>query len=97
MTHCLYNGLGIPDDLLIKLHNFYTCERWHKLSANIKTLQHGDTIQIQAWGQTYPYEVSEVKLLLNQKIDKVFTHEECDWFTLLTCEGYILYNHHRGT
>lgn len=56
--------------------------------ARIKYLQYGDRIEINAWGQTYIYEVRESKLVLPGKVDEVFRHEEYDYVTLLTCEFY---------
>lgn len=55
----------------------------------IKTLKYGDRIYIHAFGQTYIYEVRENTWLWGDtRVDKVFKHEEVDWVTLLTCEGY---------
>ncbi len=56
--------------------------------AEIKTLKHGDQFTIQAWGNTYVYEVRESKLLFPGSVDKAFQHEEYDWVTLMTCEFY---------
>ena len=56
--------------------------------AEIKTLKHGDQFTIQAWGNTYVYEVRESKLLFPGSVDKAFQHEEYDWVTLMTCELY---------
>jgi LPXTG-site transpeptidase (sortase) family protein len=56
--------------------------------AEIKNLQHGDTIEIEAWGLTYTYEVRENKVILPNSVDTVFEHEDYDWVTLVTCEFY---------
>ncbi len=57
--------------------------------AQIKTLKYGDRFSIHAFGQTYVYEVRENTWLWgNSSSLKVFRHEEYDWVTLLTCEGY---------
>ncbi|MFN3491446.1 MAG: sortase, partial [Anaerolineales bacterium] len=57
--------------------------------AKIKDLKYGDRFTIRASGQTYIYEVREnVQLRGASRVDKVFQHEELDWVTLLTCEGY---------
>ncbi len=57
--------------------------------ANIKLLKYGDRFYIHAYGHTYVYEVREnVRLWDMSRVDKVFKHEELDWVTLLTCEGY---------
>jgi LPXTG-site transpeptidase (sortase) family protein len=56
--------------------------------VNIKDLQYGDQLLIHAYGQTYVYEVRENRLLGTNDFDAVFKHEELDWVTLLTCEGF---------
>jgi len=56
--------------------------------AGLKTLRYGDRISIRAYGQTYIYEVRENAWLWGSSVSKVFKHEEYDWVTLLTCEGY---------
>ncbi len=57
--------------------------------AQIKNLKYGDRFYIYAFGQTYVYEVRENQWLWgSSNIAKVFKHEEYDWVTLLTCEGY---------
>jgi LPXTG-site transpeptidase (sortase) family protein len=57
--------------------------------AGIKNLKYGDRFTIRAYGQTYVYEVRENTWLWGaSRVDKVFKHEEKDWVTLLTCEGY---------
>ncbi len=57
--------------------------------AKIKDLKYGDRFYIHAFGQTYVYEVRENTWLWGaSRVDKVFKHEERDWVTLLTCEGY---------
>ena len=56
--------------------------------SELKTLRYGDRIKIQAWGQTYIYEVRESKLVTTGDTDLAFQSEEYDWVTLLTCERY---------
>ncbi|MCB2178361.1 sortase [bacterium] len=56
--------------------------------SDLKSLRYGDQIYIQAWGQTYVYEVRENTLLNQSSLDKVMQPEEIDWLTLLTCENY---------
>ncbi|MCP4142350.1 MAG: sortase [Chloroflexi bacterium] len=56
--------------------------------AEIKSLGYGDQVQIQAWGQTYTYEVRESKLVTVKNVDAAFQSEEYDWLTLVTCEFY---------
>jgi LPXTG-site transpeptidase (sortase) family protein len=57
--------------------------------ASIKTLKYGDRFTIRAFGQTYVYEVRENTWVWGGSgISKVFKHEEYDWVTLLSCEGY---------
>jgi LPXTG-site transpeptidase (sortase) family protein len=57
--------------------------------AGIKNLKYGDRFILRAFGQTYVYEVRENTWVWGGSgISKVFKHEEYDWVTLLTCEGY---------
>ena len=56
--------------------------------AEIKSLKYGDQVQIQAWGQTYTYEVRESKLVTIKNMDAAFQSEAYDWVTLVTCEFY---------
>ncbi len=57
--------------------------------ANLKSLKYGDRFTIHAFGQTYVYEVRENTWLWSWNgTASVFKHEEYDWVTLLTCEGY---------
>lgn len=58
--------------------------------AGLKTLRYGDVIKIQAWGQTYQYEVRESRLISPKNTTAVIKHEELDWVTLVTCEDYNL-------
>jgi LPXTG-site transpeptidase (sortase) family protein len=60
--------------------------------AEIKDLQYGDLVQIQAWGMTYTYEVRESRLLFPGNVEKVMEHEEYDWVTLVTCEFFNPFN-----
>ncbi len=54
--------------------------------AQLHTLKHGDQFEIQAFGQTYVYEVRSSERILAKEIDKMLRHEEKDWVTLVTCE-----------
>jgi LPXTG-site transpeptidase (sortase) family protein len=56
--------------------------------AAIKNLKYGDRFAIHAFGQTYIYEVRENTWIWGNSVSKVFKHEDYDWVTLLTCEGY---------
>ncbi len=60
--------------------------------AELKTLKYGDQVQIQAWGQTYTYEVRESKLVKSNNVNTVLQSEEYDWLTLITCEFYNPFN-----
>jgi LPXTG-site transpeptidase (sortase) family protein len=60
--------------------------------AEIKDLRHGDQIEIQAWGQTYTYEVRENRIVTPKQVGTVFSHEEYDWVTLVTCEFFNPFN-----
>ena len=59
--------------------------------SELKTLQYGDQIKIQAWGQTYTYEVRESKRVSTANIKGALQHEELDWLTLVTCEEYQMF------
>ncbi|NPV75141.1 MAG: sortase [Anaerolineae bacterium] len=56
--------------------------------ARLKELRYGDIVRIRAWGKIYTYEVRESKLILAKDLTAALKHEELDWVTLLTCEGY---------
>jgi LPXTG-site transpeptidase (sortase) family protein len=56
--------------------------------AGLKTLKYGDTIKINAFGQTYTYEVRENTLITSQNKKSLLKPEDYDWLTLLTCESY---------
>jgi len=60
--------------------------------AQLKSLRHGDQIEIHAWGVTYTYEVRESKLITKKNINAAFQSEEYDWVTLVTCEFYNPFN-----
>ncbi len=60
--------------------------------AELKTLKYGDQVQIQAWGETYTYEVRESKLVKSSNVNTVLQSEEYDWLTLVTCEFYNPFN-----
>jgi len=54
----------------------------------IKSLSFGDQVNIEAWGKTYIYEVRDQKLVFSNQVNTVFTPEEYDWITLVTCEFF---------
>jgi LPXTG-site transpeptidase (sortase) family protein len=56
--------------------------------AELKQLQYGDVIKINAYGMTYTYEVRENTLVKPDDIDRVMQHEVYDWITLVTCESF---------
>ncbi|MDK1028876.1 MAG: sortase, partial [Anaerolineae bacterium] len=56
--------------------------------SKLRTLRYGDQFTIQAWGQTYTYEVRENRFMFPKQVNKVFQHQELDWVTLVTCEFY---------
>ena len=59
---------------------------------NLQQLGYGDQIKIHAFGLTYIYEVRESKLVTGSNLKMAFEHEELDWVTLMTCEGYDQFN-----
>ena len=58
--------------------------------AKIKNLLYGDQVKIHAFGQIYVYEVRESRLVSPSNVRSTLKHENLDWVTLLTCEGYNL-------
>lgn len=59
--------------------------------AKLQTLRWGDQVIIHAWGQRYIYEVRDSSLVLPNMLN-VLRHEDLDWVTLITCEGYNGFN-----
>ncbi|KAA3646121.1 MAG: sortase [Chloroflexi bacterium] len=50
-------------------------------------LQHGDQFTIEAWGQTFVYEVRDTELVSPRNLG-VLEHSEYDMVTLITCESF---------
>ncbi len=55
---------------------------------DLKALHWGDLIEVQAYGQTYVYEVREIHHVDSADTTLITAHEEYPWLTLLTCEQY---------
>jgi LPXTG-site transpeptidase (sortase) family protein len=55
--------------------------------ANLKELHYGDTVLIHIGRSVYAYEVRENRLVEPDDFS-VLGHEEYDWITLLTCQGF---------
>lgn len=55
--------------------------------ADLQDLRYGDQVEIEAWEQTYTYEVRTNELYWPQD-GRALAHEEYDWLTLITCEGF---------
>ena len=56
--------------------------------ADLQKLKYGDTVILEAYGQTYTYEVRENILILPNNLTSVLDPKERDWVTLMTCEYY---------
>ena len=56
--------------------------------ADLHELGYGDKVILQAYGQTYTYEVRESLLVLPNNLSSVMDSRERDWVTLMTCEYY---------
>ena len=56
--------------------------------VNLSKLGWGDQLVIHAWGQKYVYEVRTVDQRVNPADTSYLQHEEKDWLTLITCQGY---------
>jgi LPXTG-site transpeptidase (sortase) family protein len=59
--------------------------------AELQSLRWGDQVIIHAWGQRYIYEVRENSMVYPNML-KVLRHEDLDWVTLITCQGYDAIN-----
>lgn len=55
--------------------------------AHLDELQYGDHFNINAWGQTYTYEVRSTSLYSPNSL-RPLRHEESDWVTLITCADF---------
>jgi LPXTG-site transpeptidase (sortase) family protein len=56
--------------------------------ANLKGLNDGDRIYIDANGSKYVYQVERNFVVSASNTAAVFEHEGYDWLTLVTCENY---------
>jgi LPXTG-site transpeptidase (sortase) family protein len=55
--------------------------------ANLGSLRWGDEVIIHAWGQRYVYAVRQNSLVAPGQL-AALQHEDLDWVTLITCQGY---------
>lgn len=55
--------------------------------VDLKLLRWGDTLILHAFGLDFFYEVREVRFVAPDDTS-AFRHEELDWLTLITCQGY---------
>jgi LPXTG-site transpeptidase (sortase) family protein len=55
--------------------------------SNIEKLRWGDTINVEAYGKLYTYEVRSNTLLPSTDMSP-FKHETKPWLTLVTCKGF---------
>jgi LPXTG-site transpeptidase (sortase) family protein len=55
--------------------------------ANLGSLRWGDEVIIRAWGQRYIYAVHQNSLVAPRQL-AALKHEDMDWVTLITCQGY---------
>jgi LPXTG-site transpeptidase (sortase) family protein len=55
--------------------------------AKLGSLHWGDEVIIQAWGQRYVYAVRQNSLVGPGQL-AALQHEDLDWVTLITCQGY---------
>lgn len=54
---------------------------------NLRDLRYGDRVIIHAYGQQYIYEIRTNEYVRPNNLN-VLRHEEYDWVTLITCDGY---------
>ena len=55
--------------------------------VDLHTLQHGDLVEINAWGQIYTYEVREVMQVRPDDL-RALPQDDFDVLTLITCQGF---------
>jgi len=55
--------------------------------AHLGELKWGDKVVLHAWGQNYIYEVRQNNLVPPSQLTAL-KHEDLDWITLITCQGY---------
>ncbi len=55
--------------------------------AKLGSLRWGDQVIINAWGQRYIYAVRQNSLVAPGQL-AALQHEDLDWVTLITCQGY---------
>jgi LPXTG-site transpeptidase (sortase) family protein len=55
--------------------------------ARLSALRWGDQLVLHAWGQRYIYAVRANALVAPADLD-VLKHEDLDWITLISCDGY---------
>ena len=58
------------------------------LFADLNDLSYGDQIVIQAYGQTYVYEVREKVVVGQGNLAAAFKEQRLDWVTLMTCTNF---------
>jgi LPXTG-site transpeptidase (sortase) family protein len=56
--------------------------------ARLHALRVGDVITLHTWGETVRYQVRSVRYRVAADDPAVLQHEEQDWLTLITCQGY---------
>ncbi len=56
--------------------------------AQLDTLKYGDTIVVHAYGESYTFEVRSSDLIYDWQTGKVFQHQDYNWVTLISCEGW---------
>jgi LPXTG-site transpeptidase (sortase) family protein len=54
---------------------------------NLRLLRYGDVVRVHAWGQVYTYAV-RANYVIDPNNLYPLQHEDYDWITLLTCEGF---------
>lgn len=59
------------------------------LFIDLETLKWGDKVLVNAYGQTYEYEVRSIEKHVHpEDTSAIFKPEEFPWLTLITCKGY---------
>ena len=84
------DGTAFPtwDGNSVLTGHVYNADGLPGIFVNLTDLKWGDKINIDLDGQTYTFEVREVKTVRASNSAYVFRHETRPWITLVTCKGY---------
>ncbi|MCP4141168.1 MAG: sortase [Chloroflexi bacterium] len=78
--------LGLPGNTAITAH-VYLADGSPGPFVDLHTLKWGDEVILHANGQRYTYQVRTQRKVWPNDLS-ILNHEEYDWITLITCQGY---------